>query len=222
MSGDESQYFLATPAAPSLPNRIGSYLSFGPQRLCGEGDLLLGRQLILHNNLPRLRSFSLQNGEDRLADKKATGSDGIPANILKAWCSTASTTTLATLQLLGTWTHPPGQAGHYHRPLIQEQRRSERLQHLLRSIVRVTLARLQTFHLEPIQEHSMASEKPWTRSHYANCRRGAGRADATLHRIGGPNEGIRPGQPKCSQSLHQRLPFKIWAVQPLTHLQKKS
>ena len=77
---------------------------------------------------------------------KATGSDGIPANVLKAWCSTASTTTLATLQLLGPWTHLPGQAGRYHLPLIQEQRRSGRLQHSLRS-----LARLQTLNLAPIQ-----------------------------------------------------------------------
>ena len=37
MGGAESQYFPTTPATPLLPNRIGSYLSFGSQRLCGEG-----------------------------------------------------------------------------------------------------------------------------------------------------------------------------------------
>ena len=113
----------------------------------------------------------------------------------------------------------PGQAGCYHRPLIQEQRRSERLQHSLRS-----LARLQTLNLAPIQVHSVASEQPWTRSHNTHCRRGVGRADATLHRIDGSNEGIRPGHPKCSQSLlqrFQRLPSKNCAAQPLTELQKK-
>ena len=121
-------------------------------------------------------------------------------------------------------THPSGQAGRYHRPLIQEQRRSERLRHSLRSLARITLARLQTLHLASIQGHSVASKQPRTRSHHINCRRGVGRADATLHRIDGPNEGIQPGHQKCSQSLHQRfqgLPFKNCVAKPLVQLQIK-